>query len=82
MFRLYASVMAHPLLYEVNARQWLLDLSIKHSKAITLSCIPEEDLNGFRKHGFTHLWLMGVWPPGPKISGTSPYPSRFAQRLS
>ncbi|MEI6712629.1 MAG: alpha-amylase family glycosyl hydrolase [Verrucomicrobiota bacterium] len=58
--------MAHPLLYEVNARQWLSDLSLKHGRAIDLASIPEEDLNGFKKHGFTHIWLMGVWPTGPK----------------
>lgn len=58
--------MAHPLLYEVNSRQWLAHLSQKHAKKIDLSNVPEEELNFLKKNGFTHLWLMGVWPTGPK----------------
>ena len=62
----YPPSMIHPLLYEINARQWLAELSRKLGKAIDLSTIPEEELLAFQKDGFTHLWLMGVWPTGPR----------------
>ncbi|MEK0446745.1 MAG: hypothetical protein RLZZ399_2066 [Verrucomicrobiota bacterium] len=58
--------MAHPLLYEVNARHWLAKLSLSHGRAIDLSTVPEEELSALEASGFTHLWLMGVWPTGPK----------------
>jgi hypothetical protein len=58
--------MVHPLLYEVNARQWMSELSRKTGEAIDLSTVPDQELDTFKRNGFTHLWLMGVWPTGPK----------------
>ena len=58
--------MAHPLLYEVNTRCWLRALSEKSGTAITLANIPDSELAGWQKLGFTHLWLMGVWSTGPR----------------
>ena len=58
--------MLHPLLYEINTRCWLRELSQKHGRPVTLANIGEEDLKGWRRLGFTHIWLMGVWTAGPR----------------
>ena len=58
--------MPHPLLYEVNTRCWLRALSEKTGTAITLANVPESELAGWKKLGFTHIWLMGVWTTGPR----------------
>ncbi len=58
--------MAHPLLYEANARQWLASLSAKYGKRIDLFSVPDEEMSAFKQSAFTHFWLMGVWPTGPK----------------
>ena len=58
--------MPHPLLYEVNTRQWLADLSRRHGREIDLFAVPEDELDALEAKGFTHVWLMGVWPTGPR----------------
>ncbi|HEX5221047.1 MAG TPA: alpha-amylase family glycosyl hydrolase [Verrucomicrobiae bacterium] len=56
--------MEHPLLYEINTRCWLRELSEKHHRTITLAEIPEEEFTRWLRLGFTHIWLMGVWTTG------------------
>ena len=58
--------MPHPLLYEVNTRCWLRALSEKSGTAITLANVPDSEIAGWAKLGFTHIWLMGVWTTGPR----------------
>ena len=58
--------MPYPLLYEVNTRCWLRALSEKRGAAITLANVPNSELAGWQKLGFTHVWLMGVWTTGPR----------------
>ena len=58
--------MPHPLLYEINTRCWLRALSEKSGTRITLADVPDAELAGWRKLGFTHIWLMGVWTTGPR----------------
>jgi hypothetical protein len=58
--------MPHPLLYEVNTRCWLRALSAIHGTGITLASVPDSELAGCQKLGFTHIWLMGVWTTGPR----------------
>ena len=58
--------MNHPLLFEVNARHWIADLSLKQGAALDLGSVPEVELERLQARGFTHLWLMGVWPTGAK----------------
>ncbi len=57
--------MPHPVLYQINARCWLRRLSDAEKRPVTLATVPAAELAGWRKRGFTHLWLMGVWPTGP-----------------
>jgi hypothetical protein len=54
-----------PLLYEINTRCWLRSLAEKSGAAITLANVPEAEFAAWRKLGFTHIWLMGVWTTGP-----------------
>jgi len=58
--------MVFPLLYEINTRCWLRDLSETCGEAITLSNVPEEQLRRWQRLGFSHIWLMGVWASGPR----------------
>ncbi len=58
--------MNHPLLYEINTRCWLRELSDRLHRKVTLADVPEEELVGWRRLGFTQIWLMGVWTTGPR----------------
>ena len=58
--------MSHPLLYEINTRCWLRELSAREGRAVTLADIPDSEFESWQKAGFTHIWLMGVWTGGPK----------------
>src|SRR5512138_1696551 len=55
-----------PLLYEINTRCWLNELSQAAGRAITLANVPEAQFAGWQRLGFTHIWLMGVWTTGPR----------------
>ena len=55
----------HPLLYEINTRCWLGDLADRAARHVTLAGVPEEQFADWRRLGFTHIWLMGVWATGP-----------------
>ncbi|HWH69927.1 MAG TPA: alpha-amylase family glycosyl hydrolase, partial [Candidatus Sulfotelmatobacter sp.] len=58
--------MAYPLLYEINTRCWLWDLSERLGQPMTLATVPAAELARWRRLGFTHVWLMGVWSSGPR----------------
>jgi glycosidase len=55
-----------PLIYEVNTRVWLRELSEQQGQPITLRNVPEPELDRWMELGFTHVWLMGVWRIGPE----------------
>ncbi|MDR2499638.1 MAG: alpha-amylase [Treponema sp.] len=41
---------------------WLFQLSQKYGRSITrLDHIPDEELDGLARRGFTGLWLIGLW---------------------
>lgn len=56
--------MQHPLLYQINTRCWLKDLSARLKRPVTLATVPETEFTFWQKSGFTHIWLMGVWTTG------------------
>lgn len=58
--------MDHPLVYEINTRCWLRELSERQGRSIQLGNIPDEMFHRWRQNGFTHVWLMGVWTTGPR----------------
>lgn len=55
-----------PLLYQINTRCWLRELSDAAGRAVTLTDVPDTEFARWRQLGFTHLWLMGVWATGPQ----------------
>jgi glycosidase len=59
--------MSASILYEVNTRVWLRELSEKTGQPMTLANIPEGELERWKQLGFTHIWLMGVWTIGPLV---------------
>ena len=58
--------MHHPLLYEINTRCWLRELSQQRGEKVTLASVPDAEFARWRQLGFTHIWLMGVWTTGPR----------------
>jgi len=58
--------MGFPLLYEINTRCWLRELSHAKGLTITLGEVPDSELRFWQSCGFTHIWLMGAWTSGPR----------------
>ncbi len=58
--------MRHPLLYQINTRCWLKDLSTQLKRPVTLASVPDREFTLWQQAGFTHIWLMGVWTTGAK----------------
>jgi hypothetical protein len=56
--------MTSPLLYEINTRCWLRELSDRSRRRITLADVPDSEFAAWVRWGFTHIWLMGVWTVG------------------
>lgn len=54
----------HPLIYEINTRVWLTELSAKRGHQITLDKMPDDEIERIARHGFHAVWLMGVWTTG------------------
>ena len=55
----------YPLVYEVNTRLWLRELSARHGRTVTLATVPSEEIAPIGALGFDAVWLMGVWAVGP-----------------
>lgn len=58
--------MSFPLLYEINTRCWLRELTERALAPITLANVPEDEFSRWQRLGFTHIWLMGVWTSGAR----------------
>ena len=58
--------MTYPLVYELNARCWLRDLSAEQDRPVTLGGIPDGEFARWQDLGITHIWLMGVWSTGDR----------------
>ena len=56
---------AHPVLYEVNTRVLLRELSAAAGTKITLGTIPDAVIDEWARYGFNAVWMMGVWSSGP-----------------
>jgi len=54
-----------PLLYEINTRCWLRELSEEAGSPVTLGDVTLKQFKQWRAYGFTHIWLMGAWSTGP-----------------
>jgi hypothetical protein len=51
----------HPVLYQINTRVWLTDLSGQLGHPATLDDIPDEQLDGLKRLGFDWIYLLGIW---------------------
>jgi hypothetical protein len=56
-----------PILYEINTRVWLRELSERAGTSLTLAEIPDSEIERWLELGITHIWLMGVWQIGPEV---------------
>src|SRR4026208_1626008 len=65
----------YPLLYQINTRVRLTELSRALGKPATLDDIPDAELDGLATLGFDWVWFLSVWQTGPAaqaISRTNP----------
>jgi hypothetical protein len=58
-----------PVLYEINTRCWLAELTAQSGHPVSLGNVPDQQFNLWQKLGFTHIWLMGAWTTGPLARG-------------
>jgi hypothetical protein len=56
---------SHPLVYEINTRVWLAELSRQTNAPVDLATVPDAPLEELARLGFDAVWLMGVWTTGP-----------------
>jgi glycosidase len=54
-----------PLLYQLNTRVQMTDLSEKLGRTATLDDIPDSELDRLKDKGFDWVWLLSVWQTGP-----------------
>lgn len=48
-------------IFEINTWVWLTTLSEKYQRRITLSNIPDEEIDDIARPNVDFIWLMGVW---------------------
>jgi hypothetical protein len=56
--------MPNPLLYEINTRCWLRELSERFERRVDMGSVPEAEFDYWRRLGISHIWLMGIWTSG------------------
>lgn len=54
----------YPLLYQINTRAWLRELSRSLGRQATLDDIPDAELERLAALGFDWVWLLSVWQTG------------------
>ena len=55
----------HPILYQLNARAWLYELSKKYETSITkIKDIPSAEFDYLQENNIDIVWVMGVWKLG------------------
>jgi hypothetical protein len=52
------------LLYQINTRVWLTDLSLSLGRAATLDDVPDRELDRLAGGGFEWVWFLSVWQTG------------------
>jgi hypothetical protein len=65
----------YPLLYQVNTRVSLRELSLRLGRQAKLDDYPDSTLDRLAEAGFEWVWLLGVWQTGPtglKVSRGQP----------
>ncbi len=76
----------HPLLYQMNTRVLLTQLSRELGRTATLDDIPDSELDLVKERGFDWVWLLSVWQTGlagQRVSRTDPeWRKEFEETLS
>lgn len=54
----------YPLLYQINTRVWLTELSQSIGRTATLDDIPDRELDRLAELGFDWIWFLSVWQTG------------------
>jgi hypothetical protein len=54
----------YPLLYQINTRVWLTELSRQLGRKATLDDIPDAALDQWATLGFDWIWMLSVWQTG------------------
>ena len=65
----------YPLLYQINTRVWLTELSDKLRRPATLDDVPDSELDRIAEMGFDWVWFLSVWKTGEagrRVSRTNP----------
>ena len=57
---------SHPVIYEVNTRILLRELSASEGGKVTLGTIPDRVIDEWAGYGFHAVWMMGAWDSGPQ----------------
>lgn len=58
-------------MYQINTRVWLMELSRKLGRTVTLDDIPDAELDRLAEMGFDWVWFLSVWQTGPEGQGVS-----------
>jgi len=53
-----------PTTYQVNTRILLQEVSVALGRPVSLDDVPDATLDQFVEHGFSWIWLLGVWQTG------------------
>ena len=61
----------YPVLYQINTRVWLTELSKQLGRSATLDDIPDAELDRFAEQGFDWIWFLSVWRTGPEAQRVS-----------
>ncbi len=61
----------YPLLYQINTRVWLTELSRTLGRNAILDDVPDEALERLAEQGFDWVWFLSVWQTGPAARAIS-----------
>lgn len=61
----------YPLLYQINTRVWLTELSRTLGRRATLDDVPDAELDRLKEMGFDWIWLLSVWQTGREAQQVS-----------
>ncbi len=54
-----------PVIYEINTWPWLVELSRRCKRPLTLETVPLEEWDALAELGIDAVWLMGIWERSP-----------------
>src|SRR6266481_2284372 len=70
----------YPLLYRINTRVWLTELSRKLGRTAMLDDIPDAELDRLAALGFDWIWFLSVWQTARVAQGLSTDAAGLARR--